>query len=388
MDPAFLLITLGALFLSALALDTIGRIVHVPRVTLLILLGAALGPPGLDLLPAVLSSGDETFAAVALTMVAFLLGGALERSSLAAHGREILALSIWVVIVSGIVILVAMVLFGAPLAVALVMAGIGCATDPAATRDVVRQSGHKGRFTANLLGIVAIDDAWGLLVFSLLLLLAGLVSGGGSVGHVMAEALWEAGGGLGLGLLIGLPAAFLTGRLKRGEPSLLEALGIVLICAGAALSLGVSYLLAGMTAGAIVVNLARHHSYPFHEIERIEWPFVLVFFIMAGSLLDLSLLAEFGWIGMAYVVARILARLIGGWLGARSCGLDRREGVLMGLALTPQAGVAIGMALVAADRLPEHADEIVALTIATTIIFELVGPLMTQLALARAPRDA
>ncbi|OAN77300.1 sodium:proton antiporter [Jannaschia sp. EhC01] len=383
MDPAPLMITVGVLFLAALALDTIGRIVHVPRVTLLILLGAALGPPGLDVLPDILTNGDESFAAMALTMVAFLLGGSLERSALAAHGREILAISLSVVAVSALLVGATLILIGTPVVVALALAGISAATAPAATRDVVRQSGRKGRFATNLLGIVAIDDAWGLLAFSLLLTLAGFAAGGEGGADAIRHGLWEAGGGLLLGAAIGLPAAYLTGRLKRGEPSLLEALGIVLICAGSALYLEVSYLLAGMAAGAIVVNLAKHHRYPFHEIERIEWPFVLLFFIMAGALLDFDLLAGFGWIGVVYVVARLLARLIGGWLGARLSGLDAREGLLTGLAMAPQAGVAIGMALVTADRFPEHSAQIIAITIATTIVFELIGPLLTQYALAR-----
>lgn len=383
MDHAPLMITVGVLFLAALALDAIGRIVHVPRVTLLILLGAVLGPPGLDVLPDLLTNGEEAFAAMALTMVAFLLGGSLERRALMAHGSEILAISLSVVIISALLVGTTLILIGAPVVVALALAGISAATAPAATRDVVRQSGRKGRFATNLLGIVAIDDAWGLLVFSLLLTLAGFAAGGEGGADAIRFGLSEAGGGLLLGAAIGPPAAYLTGRLKRGEPSLLEALGIVLICAGTALYLEVSYLLAGMAAGAIVVNLARHHGRPFHEIERIEWPFVLLFFIMAGALLDFGLLADFGWIGAVYVAARLAARVIGGWLGARVSGLGGREGLLMGLALTPQAGVAIGMALVTADRFPEHGAQIIAITIASTIVFELIGPLLTQYALAR-----
>lgn len=381
------MITLGVLFLSALALDAVGRIVHVPRVTLLILLGAVLGPPGLDVLPTDIAGAHDSFAALALTMVAFLLGGALERGALVAHGREILAMSLSVVIASTVLVGAALWLAGAPMVVVLAMAGISAATAPAATRDVVRQAGKKGRFATNLLGIVAIDDAWGLLVFSVMLTLAGLVGGTHGAADAIRFGLWEAGGGLLLGAAIGLPAAYLTGRLKRGEPSLLEALGIVLICAGVAQTLEVSYLLAGMAAGAIVVNLAQHHHYPFHEIERIEWPFVLLFFILAGSLLDLEQLRGFGWLGVAYVAARLIARVIGGWIGALASGLPRREGVLTGIALTPQAGVAIGMALVTADRFPDHGVQVIALTIASTIVFELIGPFFTQFALSQVPDE-
>lgn len=386
MELAPILIVLGVLFLAALVLDAIGHIVHVPRVTLLMLLGALLGPPALDVLPGFLSGTHEAYAAVALTMVAFLLGGSLERRTLSAHGSEILTISLCVVITSVVFVAIVLMLSGISMILALALAGISAATAPAAMRDIIKQSGRRDRFASNVLGIVAIDDAWGLIAFSLCLMLAGALAGHGA-GEAIAEGLWEAGGGIVLGIALGLPAAFLTGRLKPGEPSLLEALGIVLICAGAALHFGVSYLLAGMVAGVIVVNFAKHHQYPFHEIERIEWPFILLFFVMAGASLDIGLLTQIGLIGGLYIAARIVARLFGGWAGARLCGLSAKEGLMTGLALTPQAGVAIGMALVAADRFPAHAEQILAVTIASTIIFEIVGPFFAQFAMARVPEE-
>ncbi len=382
MEHALLILILGVLFLGALALDTIGHIVHVPRVTLLMLLGALLGPPILDVLPPALAGANDGFAAVALTMVAFLLGGTLKRDTLAEHGREILIMSLSVVGISILFVAAGLYLAGMAIVPALILAAISAATAPAATRDVILQSGQTGRFATNILGIVAIDDAWGLLAFSIILMVAGAIAGDGAAASVL-HGVWEAGGGIALGAAIGFPAAYLTGRLKRGEPSLLEALGIVLICAGASLLLEVSFLLAGMVAGAIVVNLARHHRYPFHEIERIEWPFLLIFFIMAGASLEIGLIVEFGVVGLAYVTARMLARVVGGWMGGRLAHLSGQEGIMTGIALTPQAGVAIGMALAASNRFPEYAEQIMAITIASTIIFEIIGPLMTQTALNR-----
>ncbi len=383
MADALLLIALGVLFLAGLALDSFGRIVHVPRVTLLILLGALLGPPLLDVLPAPLASADDVYADAALTMVAFLLGGSLKRDTLAAHGREILALSLCIVAISVAMVGGGLALIGVPMALALILGGISAATAPAATLDVIRQSGRTGRFATNIKGIVAIDDAWGLLAFSVVMTFASMVDGNGT-GAALAHGLWEAGGGIAIGVLVGLPAAYMTGRLKRGEPTLLEAVGVVLLCAGLSLYFEVSFLLAGIACGATVVNLARHHDQPFHEIERIEWPFILLFFVMAGASLEVDMLSQIGWIGLAYVALRLTARIAGGWLGGWFAGVSRREGVLTGMALMPQAGVAIGMALVAADRFPAYADQILAITIASTIIFEIIGPLCTQYALAHA----
>lgn len=381
-----LLIALGVLFLAGLALDAFGRQVHVPRVTLLIILGAVLGPPVLDLLPLDVDEANELYAPTALTMVAFLLGGSLKRQTLAAHGREILIVSLTVVGVSLAVVSAGLALLGTSAAVALLLGAISAATAPAATRDVVHQSGRKGRFVDNLLGIVAIDDAWGLLAFSVMLTLVGVLSGGDGSAALL-HGLWEIGGAIGLGLAIGLPAAFLTGRLKPGEPTLIEALGIVFLCAGLALWLDLSFLLAGMTCGATVVNLARHHEQPFHEIERIEWPFLLLFFVMAGASLEVAHLSGVGLIGMAYVVLRFSGRILGGWLAGMLAGLPAREGRLTGMALMPQAGVAIGMALVAAEQFPQLGETILAITISSTIVFELIGPLMTQYAITHAVAD-
>lgn len=380
---ASLLIALGILFLLGLALDKLGRIVHVPRVTLLILLGALLGPPVLDVLPNPLASADEIYADAALTMVAFLLGGTLNRRTLSVYGREIMVISITMAFISVLVVSFGLILAGVPVALAAILGGISAATDPAATHDVIRQSGRTGRFASNILGIVAVDDAWGLIAFSVVMTIAGALVGNGAYDSLL-HGLWEAGGAIVLGVVIGAPAAYLTGRLKPGEPTLIEAVGIVFLCAGTAIYLEVSFLLTGMVCGAVIVNLAKHHDQPFHEIERIEWPFILIFFVMAGASLEVELLDQIGWIGLAYVVMRILARLIGGWFGGGLAGLPRREGVLMGTALMPQAGVAIGMALVAYERFPEFGATVLAIAIASTIVFEVIGPICTQIAISRS----
>lgn len=382
-DAAFL-IALGVLFLAGLALDAFGRVVHIPRVTLLILLGALVGPPVLNILPAPLAQAEGLYADTALTMVAFLLGGSLQRNTLKDHGREILAVSLAVVVCSFVLVTGGLWLAGLPLALAVLLGAISTATAPAATLDVIRQSGRTGRFSRNILGIVAIDDAWGILLFSAALTLAAVLTATGADSGALVAGVRDVAGAVALGLAVGVPAAFLTGRLKRGEPTLLEAVGVVMLCAGFAHLLDVSFLLTGIVCGATISNLARHHEQPFHEIERIEWPFLLLFFVMAGASLDTAMFGQIGWIGLVYIVLRIASRVLGGLVGGRLAGLPAQEGALTGVALMPQAGVAIGMALVASDRLPQYADQILAVTIASTIIFEIIGPFFTQYALARS----
>lgn len=380
LDLVFL--TLGALFLMGLVADELGRRTRLPRVTLLLLTGVLVGRSGLDLIPTEAEAWYEFLSVAALTMVAFLLGSALTRKTVAAHGPEILVVSIVIVVVTLVLVAGGLALAGVPLGLALLMGAIATATAPAATEDTIRQSGITGAFPDTLKGIVAVDDAWGLLAFSLMIVLAGLLNGHAHSG-VLLEAMREIGGALLLGIAIGVPAAFFTGRISPGDPLQSEALGLVFLTAGLAVWLEVSYLIAGMTVGAVIVNFAHHHKQAFHEIEHVRWPFMVLFFLLAGVSLELDHLAGIGWFGLLYLVLRVIGRVLGGWIGSGLVGTPRPERRWTGAALLPQAGVAIGMALVAAETFPQWAQIIMTLTIGTTVIFELLGPPITLLALRR-----
>ncbi|MTJ03876.1 MAG: cation:proton antiporter [Sediminimonas qiaohouensis] len=383
LDQPLTLVVLGALFLVGLAADELGRRTRLPRVTLLLACGVIAGGAGLDLIPDAVTRWYGFLSAIALTMVAFLLGGSLTKENLAKHGRAILSISIAVVVATLLVVSLGLWLVGVPLEVALLLAAVATATDPAAVQDAIKQSRARGGFVDTLRGIVAIDDAWGLIVFALAVVLARAIAGTGMELGMLHEAAWELGGAVVLGLLIGWPAAKLTGRVRPGEPLRIEALGIVFVTAGLAKWLDVSFLLCGMVVGMVIVNRARHHDRAFHEIEDIQWPFLLLFFILAGASLDAGALMELGGIGVAYLVLRIVGRIIGGWLGGLVSGASAAERPWFGVAMLPQAGVAVGMALVATQEFPAHSDTILTLTIATTVIFEAIGPMATYWALRR-----
>jgi Kef-type K+ transport system membrane component KefB len=386
MENHFALIALGGLLLAGLVADELGRRTRLPRVSLLVLCGVIAGPSGADLIPAALTAWYEFLATIALTMVAFLLGGTLSRKTLSEHGKAILLISAAVVIATIIIMSAGLALIGAPLVLCLLLAGIATATDPAAINDVVAQTGAKGPFSDILKGVVAVDDAWGIVAFSLLLVVAKAIAGDGAL-QALIHGLRELVGAIALGTVIGLPAAYLTGRLQPGEPTQAEALGIVFICAGLAVWLNVSFLLAGIVTGAIIANLARHHDRPFHEIEHVEWPFMVLFFVLAGATFDAAGVALIGWLGAAFFALRIAARIAGGWLGAASAGTPETYRRWIGLALTPQAGVAVGMALVAGNHFPELRETLIAITITTTLAFELAGPLLCLLALRKIGED-
>ena len=381
-----MLISLGVIFLAGLVFDAVGRRTRLPRVTLLLVFGFAVGPAGLDLLPDITARWFPAVAEIALVMIGFLLGGELTRRALRERGLQVLVVSVTVVAVTFVIVGLGMMAIGAQAPVALLLAAIATATAPAATMDVVHSSGRGTPFSHFLTAVVAVDDAWGLIVFSFAFALGLLIQGDGA-STVALHALWELAGALGLGVALGIPMAYLTGRIEPGEPTLFEALGLVFLCGGLALWLEVSFLLAAMTLGATVANLARHHTRPFHAIEGIEWPFMILFFVLAGAALDVSALGHAGTWLVAYLLLRVVGRLAGGWLAGWLPPRDATVRRWMGLALLPQAGVALGMALVASQRLPEVGAAILPVVVASTVVFELFGPLATRFALERASPD-
>ncbi len=381
-DTARILITLGGLLLLGVVSEAIGRRTRLPRVSLTMLIGFAFGHAALDLIPDVAETWFPTIANVALVMVGFLLGERLSRDALGRHGRLVLSLSIAVVLTTAACVFVAMLALGVSFPFALLLAGIAPATAPAATADVVHELRAEGPFSSTLLGIVALDDAWGLLLFSVLLAAAEFWNGASGL-SVLGIGAWHIGGALALGAGIGLPMAYLTGRIEPGEPTLAEALGFVLLCGGLAIYFDVSLLLAAMTMGVVVANLAHHHERPFHAIEGIEWPFLILFFLLAGTELRVDSFRATGAVLAVYVIARVAGRLIGAKLGARPAdGLRADFATSMGLALMPQAGVALGMALLATQRFPEFRPYL-SLVIAATVLFELFGPVLTRRSLIR-----
>ncbi|MEZ5826129.1 MAG: cation:proton antiporter [Geminicoccaceae bacterium] len=374
---------IGGLVLLGLVADVVGRLTHMPRITMLVIIGILVGDGGFDLLPDEASAIFPLASDIALLMIAFLLGGQLTVDRLRETGRPVIAISLCIAILSAVLTTAGLWLAGMSLVLALVLGGIAPATDPAAVSLVVKERGADTRFGSILLGAVAIDDAWGLLVFALMVSLAS-ASTGGLDPSLLLHAGREIGLALLIGVAIGLPAAWLTGRIEKGEPLQSEALGIVFICGGLATWLGASFLLAAMTTGAMVANFARHHERAFHEIENIEWPFVVLFFVLSGATLDPHALVDAGPLLAFFIIFRIVSRLIGGRLGARIAEEPEATGRWIGIAMMPQAGVALGMALVAAQRFPEHGGEIMAVAIGATVIFEVIGPVLTRLAIDKA----
>lgn len=377
-----ILLVLGTLFLIGLAADLIGRFTFVPRVTLLLVCGLAIGPTGFGLLPErFLAEWFPPLTSIALALIGFLLGQQISLAALRERGKLVIVTSLSKALGAALVVGLGLLAIGVNPIVALLLAGIATSTAPAATYDVVHEVGASGEFADTLLSVVALDDVWGLLLFIVMMACAAVVNGDAAIGAGVVGGLVEIGGSLLLGVGLGVPMAYLTGRIQPGEPTLAEAMGFVLVGAAMAEWLGTSPILTAMVMGSTVASLAKHHDRPFHAIEGIEWPFMILFFVLAGASLELDALPLVSGITLLYIVTRSVGTYFGALFGGYVAGADPVSSKWLGLALLPQAGVAIGMALLASQRFPDSAAVILPVALTSTIFFEIVAPIVTRQAL-------
>jgi Kef-type K+ transport system membrane component KefB len=385
---AMILVTFGGLFILGLIADLLGRHTPLPRVTLLIIAGVLIGPSALNWLPEFTQDWFPILTDIALAMIGFMLGKSLTKEKLSRLGRPIIGISLGVMLMTAILMFFGMLWLGAPIELALILAGIAPATAPAPVVDVVEELDSNGPYTGTLLGIVAVDDAWGMLLFSVLLITASIFSGSDhSITNELMNGLWELFGAVLLGILLGIPMAYLTSHIYPGKSTQAEALGLVLLCAGAAVWLEVSYILAAMTMGVIVANYrTKEAQREFDEIETFEWPLLILFFLLAGASLQIDALWQVGWLGIAYFVLRVLGRVSGSFIGtwwaqqtsSKDATCDISKYRWMGLAMLPHAGIPIGMALMAIQQFPHLQSTILAVILGSTILFELLGPPITR----------
>jgi Kef-type K+ transport system membrane component KefB len=237
-----------------------------------LILGILIGQEVFNLIPTSISTQFELVSNITLIMVGFLIGGKLSKSLILRSAKSIMWISMTAALGAIIIVGGGLLMIGIPKEIAILLACISAATAP-----LVIESGSESSFSKKLLAIVALDDVWGLVIFSIgLSVVAFFVQSNGTESRILA-ALWDTIGAVLLGAFLGYPAAHLSGRLRPGRPMFAEALGLVLFCGGLALWLDVSFIIASMVMGAMIRNFAEHHEYGFHEIEDIEWPFMIVF---------------------------------------------------------------------------------------------------------------
>ena len=403
------LLSISISLLAGLLLSRLAKLAKLPAVTAYLVAGILVGPYclgafGVKGLGFVSMHDLEKYSIlcdVALGFIAFSIGNEFRLNQLKKIGKQATIVGIFQAVVTTLLVDAALLLLHLampeklPLEAAIVLGAIASATAPAATLMVVKQYKAKGPVTDILLPVVALDDAVGLVLFAISFGVAKAI-GAGNVDliSVLAEPILEVVGSLLLGAIMGLLfhfcERFFHSRSKRLSVSIAFvfmtiALSMLKFNVGG-IHIGFSSLLVCMMLGTVFCNICDFSEELMERVDRWTAPLFVLFFVLSGAELELSVFTDvmIVLIGVVYILSRSAGKYSGAFLSAKMSGCDNNIVKYLGITLFPQAGVALGMAMKSQALGLELGSLISSITLFAVLVYELVGPMLTKIALTKA----
>jgi len=424
MEYFHIFLYVGFVLLVALGSTRLVRLLKLPNVTGYIVTGIIVGPFVFGLL-----FNNFTYEGIkdgiiyqyvnriswvsniALGFIAFSIGTSFKASMIKSVGKKVIIITIFEALFASIAVLIALLILHlampdkVPLPAVLTLAAIASATAPAATLMVIKQYKASGKMVDTLLPVVALDDAAALILFAVLFQIATAISGGGSfdIYRMLLKPIIEIILSLAIGAIFGLLISLLNHFFKSRNNRLILIIFSIFSCAGIYYlfrcdfmgGFELSSLLMCMCAGALFTNLRKDCNKTLDLLDRFTSPIYLMFFVLSGASLDLTIFASDNGlfvllIALVYIVIRVVGKWSGAFTGASISKCEPEIKNYLGLALVPQAGVAIGLATTAKAVLGENIETaslgslIIAIILTSTLVYELIGPMISKFALKKA----
>lgn len=388
-------IIIGSALLIGLLFAILVDKIKIPSIAGYIIGGILLGVY-LKFLKINISAELNIISNIALGIIAFIIGGEIRMEDIRHLGRSIFFIVFFETLFAFILVSVFVYLFSKNPALSLILGAISAATAPAATVMVIEQYKCDGPLTKTLLTVVGLDDAAALIIYSFAIAVAKVFIDPSfhlTVSSFITAPLIEIGGSVLVGIIMG----FITGLyLRYRNGSKMEYLGIILgvlfITIGLDNMLHFSGLLSSLTLGFIITNFVPHKSRRFFSgLRDFSPPFYICFFVLAGTRLDIFLLPQIGFLGIVYFISRIIGKMGGATLGAVLSHASENVKRYIGFGLLSQVGIAIGLAVIIYNTLvglgPEGertANIIINILLTTTILTEIIGPLMVKYSMIKS----
>lgn len=385
-----IIVSIALMLICGFAVTRITKRLRLPNVTAYIVAGILIGPYCLNLVPKGVVSGMDFIADIALAFIAFSTGEFFKFDTLKKSGAKVVVITVFeAVLASVLVFIVTYFMLGLELNFSIVLAALASATAPASTVMTIRQTHARGDFVDTLLQVVALDDVVGLVAYSIAISVA-LASATGAF-HA-ASVLKPLAVNVLVFLLGGLFGVFLKLLLhKRSTDNrLIVSVALLFAFCGICAMLDVSPLLGCMSMGMIYINLTGDERL-FQQLNYFNPPILLLFFVRSGLNFDLGALVNTSEsigttpllvVGVLYFLVRIIGKYAGAFFGCLVTKKDKKVRNFLGLALIPQAGVAIGLAATGARTLGgEPGKALETIILASSVLYELIGPACAKLSL-------
>lgn len=385
------LTSLGLILLFALLIGHLVKFARVPEVTGYLVAGVLAGPSVLGWVSHENLEALRVFSEVGLGLILFSIGGVFEVARIGRIGRAVLTTTLVESGVTALVVGGGMLAVGQPWPIAVLLGTLAISTGAASTLMVIRENNAAGPFTETLTGVIALNNILALVAFSVVAaaldvgaLVAGADVSTAGVAGALFPLAWQLVGSAALGFLVGLLLASWASQVTEAGEVLILLVGCVLLTVGGATALDLSPLVASLAVGATLANLSAKSRRLFEALSRTDPPLYVIFFVLAGADLNLALLPSLGVLGVAYVLCRIGGKVAGAWLAARRVRAPEPVRRLLGLSILAQAGLAVGLVLVARERFPAYAATVSTVVLGAVVVFEIVGPLAARFALDRS----
>lgn len=332
---------------------------------------------------------DTIISGVTLAFVAYMVGLSFSFSFLKKMGKKVLIILLVEVLVTSIAVWIVIYLLTGDLPLSIILASLAPATAPAGTIAVLRDLRSKGTLTDVSIAVVGLDDAAAIVIYSVGVIWTKMLLGGEvSIASSIVYPVWEIFGAVALGGAFGLAVSYVTKkRVLSSDHLFVVCAAVAILCWGLAEMIGVSAILACMVLGTTVINFNVHIGNRSNElIDNIMTPVFILFFAVIGMEIDFSQFASIWAIVIVYCIGRSVGKILGCSMGGILSKSEPKITKYLGIALLNQAGVAVGLAFLAAQELSgyELGGVIITLMATTTALFQLFSPLGTQYAIKKA----
>ena len=381
---ASIIISVALMLIAGFLLTRVTKLLRLPNVTAYIVAGILIGPYCLNLVPQRFIDGTSFLSDIALAFIAFSTGEFFKLDVLKKNGMKVVWITVFESVLASLLVFV--------LTFSIVLSALASATAPASTMMTIRQTGAKGDFVDTLLQVVALDDVVGLVLYSVAISIA-LASLSGSQGfsfQTIGKPILMNMLTLFIGACFGLAMKLLMPQSRSTDNKLIISVALLFAFCGVCVLLDVSPLLGCMVMGTVYTNIAENDKL-FKQLGYFSPPILLLFFVRSGMNFKLDALFNASGdldgvplivVGVSYFLVRIVGKYAGAWLGCFVVKKDKLVRNYLGLALIPQAGVAIGLAALGARTLGgTMGSDLETIILASSVLYELLGPGCAKLAL-------
>lgn len=388
---AQIIVSIAIMLFFGFLLTRLTKLLKLPNVTAYIIAGIIIGPYCINLIPNYIINGMDFLSDIALAFIAFSTGEFFKFSVLKKNGLKVIIITIFESLMATILVfIVCFVILHLNLSFSIILGALAAATAPASTMMTIRQTKAKGDFVDTLLQVVALDDVVGLIAYSVAISIA-LSFNSNSLNIIdIIKPIFLNIGSLIIGGLFGLIMKLLIPQKRSKDNKLIISISLIFAFCGLCAIFDVSPLLGCMAMGTIYINSTNDEKL-FKQLNYFSPPILLLFFVRSGVNFKLDSLFNGSSligstpliiIGIIYFFIRIIGKYFGAYLGCLITKKDKKVRNYLGMALIPQAGVAIGLAALGARALGGEAGiALETIILASSVLYELIGPVLAKLSL-------